>query len=401
LIRHVLFLTPQLPYPPEQGTALRNYHLICQAARFCQVSLLSFAPENAEIPNELGICQRVRLVTAPPQRSLRQRLQTLLFSSNADMAERFASRPFMTALEDMLRDEGYDAVQVEGIELASYALALPPDVRPPIVFDAHNAEWLLQRRSAEADWQSVSRWPAAGYSSIQWRRLQKLERRICLASRVVLACSEMDALALQALEASIHPYVLPNGVDTKRYNQEFAAANIEHPALLFTGKMDYRPNIDAVTWFYHQVWPQIRANVPDIRFYIVGKNPAPSIQTLTREPGIHVTGYVPSVLPYLAAADCYIAPLRVGGGTRLKLLEAMACGLPIVSTTLGAEGLDVVSSKHLLLAHSADAFSQAVLNLLHDREFARQLGINARELARTHYDWDLMMPVLQKAYQDI
>ncbi|MHB9034854.1 MAG: glycosyltransferase, partial [Anaerolineae bacterium] len=169
--------------------------------------------------------------------------------------------------------------------------------------------------------------------------------------------------------------------------------------LVFTGKMDYRPNIDAAIWFTDTVLPLIRAAIPNVYVYFVGKNPSSAVYALGKQPGVTVTGYVPEIQPYLAAADCYIAPLRVGGGTRLKLLEAMACGLPIVSTNQGAEGLDVVSSTHLLLARSADAFAQAVVRVLSDHNMAAELGTNARELACTTYDWDVLLSRLAEAYK--
>lgn len=399
---HVLFLTPQLPFPPEQGTALRNFNLLRLAARLSQVSLLSYAPAGSTVPVELEeLCETVRLVAPPPKRDTIRRLRTLLLSSRADMADRVYSDAFNQALREMMQSRVYDFLQVEGIELARFVLDLPIEDRPPFLFDAHNAEWLLQRRAAQADWQQLKRWPAAVYSTIQWRRLRHMERQTCLEAQLVLACSELDAVALQALDPRIHAHVLPNGVDTTRCCPNLQPAEIEHPALVFTGKMDYRPNVDAVTWFAHDVWPLVLAGEPRAHLYIVGKDPAPSVAALNGNRGIHVTGYVPSVQPYLAAADCYIAPLRVGGGTRLKLLEAMACGLPIVSTTLGAEGLEVYSSKHLLLAHSADAFADAVLSVLRDREFAASLAANARELACSRYEWDLLLPVLDEAYQEM
>ncbi len=318
--------------------------------------------------------------------------------SKADMAERLGSPLFSAALEDMLDSGKFDVLQIEGIELASYALDLPSHLHLPIIFDAHNAEWLLQRRAAHNDWQRITRWPAAVYSSLQWPRLQRFERSICLAAQVVLACSEPDARALQALDAHIRASVLPNGVETQRCMPGLTPAVINHPALVFTGKMDYRPNIDAAAWFVKDVWPLVRSQAPTAHVYLVGKNPSPAVHALGQDPQVHVTGYVPEVLPYLAAADCYIAPLRVGGGTRLKLLEALACGLPIVSTTLGAEGLEVNSGQHLLLAQSAEEFAQDVLHLLTDRELAAKLGANARELAVKRYDWEVLLPRLAAAY---
>ncbi|MHB9032515.1 MAG: glycosyltransferase family 4 protein, partial [Anaerolineae bacterium] len=236
-MRQLLFITPQLPFPPEQGTALRNYNLLRLASRLAQVTLLSFAPGGAAVPAELAaVCSSVRLVESPPQRSIAERLRTLL-GGKADMAERLHSRDFSAALGDILKNHHFDALQIEGIEMAPFALAAKPAICPPLIFDAHNAEWLLQRRAAQADWQRLTRWPTAFYSSLQWRRLQRLERRVCRTARLVLACSQADADALQYLDGAIQPHVLPNGVDTQRCQPGQASTLLRHPALVFTGKM--------------------------------------------------------------------------------------------------------------------------------------------------------------------
>ncbi|MHB1354409.1 MAG: glycosyltransferase [Anaerolineae bacterium] len=397
--RRILFLTAQPPYPPEQGGALRNYGLLSQAARHNDLTLLTFAPAGAPVAPELSaLCRQVIQVPFPPKRSLPQRLATLLASNQPDMALRLYSPAFTSALRDLLSRETFDILQVGGIEMAALALELPPAARPPMLFDAYNAEWLLQLRAAQTDWRKVSRWPAALYSTMQSQRLRSYERRICLAARQVLAVSQADAAALQQLDADITPRVLPNGVDTERNRPGLPPDDITHPALVFTGKLDYRPNSDAALWFADKVWPLIRARKPLAQWYLVGKNPGQQLAALAKLDGVHVTGYVPEIQPYLAAADCYIAPLRVGGGTRLKLLEALACGLPIVATSQGAEGLEVRSGEHLLLADTPSDFAEAVLRLLNDRALAARLGLGARALACWHYDWDVLGPLLEEAY---
>jgi polysaccharide biosynthesis protein PslH len=399
MTRRILFLAAQPPYPPEQGGALRNYGLLRQAARANNITLLAFAPAGAAVEPELSaLCREVILVPTPPPRSRFARLIRLLISSLPDMALRLHSLAYSMALRDLLKRNHYDILQVGGIEMAPFALELPAAQRPPILFDDYNAEWLLQLRAAQTDWQKITRWPAALYSTIQARRLRRYERRICLASQQVLAVSQADAAALQQLEPAIAPRIVPNGVDTDRNRPGLPPAEIAHPALVFTGKLDYRPNGDAALWFAREVWPLIRTRKPQVHWYLVGKDPGPELTRLGRLEGVHVTGYVPEVQPYLAAADCYIAPLRVGGGTRLKLLEALACGLPIVATTQGAEGLEVRSGEHLLLADSAADFANAVLRLLNDHPLASRLGLGARALATWHYEWDVLGPLLEEAY---
>ncbi|MBC7236429.1 MAG: glycosyltransferase, partial [Chloroflexi bacterium] len=274
--RRILFLTPQLPYPPEQGTALRNYNLLREVSRQHEVSLLSFQEAGAPLPEALSrVCVEVRTVIAP-QRSWRERMGTLLSSPLPDMAHRLWCKAFEEALREM-EPARFDLVQVEGIELARYGLAVRAwcgPKGPRIVFDDHNAEYVLQRRAFEADRGQPGRWPAALYSLVQWQRLRRFEREVCRAVDGVVAASEADAQALRALVPGLEPLVVPNGVDVERYHPGLAdSVPLDHPAVVFTGKMDFRPNVDAVLWFGREVWPRIVRQRPEARFYVVGKSP--------------------------------------------------------------------------------------------------------------------------------
>ncbi len=402
IAKRILFLTPQVPYPPEQGTAFRNYHLLAGAARRHKVSLLAFgsranAPERALT----DMCQEF-VVIAPPDRRMRDRLRTLLTSRDADMSHRLRSSAFGQRLLEMLSGSHYDVLQVEGIELAQYGLMarewLGRDA-PRIVFDDHNAEAELQRRAAIADLASPRRWPAGAYSLVQAARLKRLERRACQVADAVVAVSTADADYLEGLCAGREVAVIPNGVDTGIYRPDLGdTLHLAHPAVVYTGKMDYRPNVDAVLWFHSQVWPRIVATVEGARFYVVGKDPHPRLAPLDRDPSVTVTGYVPEVLPYFGGADVYVAPLRVGGGTRLKILQALAAGLPLVTTTLGAEGIDLADREQALFADTAQAFASAVIGLLQDPETARALGQAGRARVVKSYDWDSIIPWLEGVY---
>jgi len=399
--KRILFLTPQLPYPPEQGTAIRNYHLIQRVATRHAVDLLSFvssepAPEYVSALSAL--CGRVELVPAP-ERSGRQRLGTLLTSREPDMAQRLASQAYAEALARMLSTGAYDIVQVEGIEMARFGLQIAGMHRPAIVFDDHNAEYLLQQRAFRTDLRRPRRWPQAAYSAVQWLRLRRYERVACLASAGVVAVSALDALAIGRLDPRIEPLVVPNGVDIAGYRTDLPdSLPLRHPNLVFTGKMDYRPNVDAMRWFCAEVWPKVRAEVPGVHLYIVGKQPHREVQRLAEDEQINVTGYVPDILPYFGGADVYIVPLRVGGGTRLKVLEAMATGLAMVSTSLGAEGIELVHGEHAMLADTAGAFAAATIRLLAEPALRRSLGAQARALAEARYSWRQIIPELFPLY---
>lgn len=434
----ILVLTPQYPYPPSQGTAIRNYNLIVGLARRHEVHLISFGdPAMAGTSPLHRVCGSVRVVSLP-QRSMGQRLRGLFLSRLPDMAQRLPSPQFSSAVASALAEERPDVLQVEGIELARYLLeasagrpfaplardrqiprlsetdrdadpapALP---RPLLVFDDHNAEYLLQQRAFETDARSgrPRGWVGAAYSLVQWRRLRRYERRACLAADRTVAVSEADARALFALVPGLLPLVVPNGVDTDFYSQPAAPlaslpsvdpGDAVRPGLVFTGKMDFRPNVDAVLWFVAEALPQILQALPGLLFWVVGKDPHPRLAPLAKHPAVRLTARVDDVRPYIAAAAAYVIPLRIGGGTRLKVLEAMAMGKAIVSTTLGCEGFDLAAGQELMIADSPAEFAASVLALLRDPDRRARLGRRARAFAASRYDWSVILPSLERVYE--
>ena len=402
MAKRILFLTPQPPYPPEQGTALRNFNLMMQVARRHEVSLLSFSEDSGPDWGPLrDICQTLRAVPMP-QRTMMGRLHTLLLTTAPDMARRLHSSSFTAALRDMVDHEGYDIVQVEGIELAPYGLMMRQWLGPrcpAIVFDDHNAEYVLQRRAFETDIRLPRRWAQALYSWLQSLRLRRFERQVIEAADGVLAVSPADAEALRGLGTSVQPLVLPNGVDIDRYHPDLPdSVPLQHPAVVYTAKMDFRPNVDAMLWFYERVWPAVRAARSDARLYVVGQSPHPRLDPLRNDPSVIVTGYVTDILGYFGGADLYIVPLRIGGGTRLKVLEAMSAGLPLVSTALGVEGIALTPGRHVLLADAPEDFGAQIIALLADSSLRRTLGQAARQFVCENYDWRSIVPKIEPLY---
>ena len=220
----------------------------------------------------------------------------------------------------------------------------------------------------------------------------------------VAAVSESDAAALRRLAPDKEIDVVPNGVDTQAYAPSAAraagdcatAATVD---LVFTGKMDYRPNVDAALWFADEILPRVRAQVPNARFVVVGQNPHSRLQPLARRAAVWLTGQVDDIRPYVAGACVYVAPLRMGGGTRLKVLQAMAMAKPIVSTTLGCNGIQAQDGREALLADSPQNFAAAVVRLTRDEALRRELGAHARALAVARYDWSHIAPLMEALYQ--
>ena len=228
----------------------------------------------------------------------------------------------------------------------------------------------------------------------------RFERAICQLSAVVIATSGPDAAAFQRLAPGAHIHVVPNGIHTDEYQGNGSNVELGSAALLFTGSMSYRPNVDAVLWFAEQVLGRIRAAVPGARLYIVGQQPHPRLDPLRQREDIQITGFVQDVSPFLNSCTVYVAPLRTGGGTRLKLLQAMAARCAIVSTSIGAMGLDITAGDQALIADDALSFAQAVIALLNDPAKRAALGGAAETLVKTTYDWAAITPRLLAVYQD-
>jgi glycosyltransferase involved in cell wall biosynthesis len=417
--KRILVLTPQYPYPPHQGTTLRNYNLIAGLAERHEVHLVSFGDPVQTRGTPLDdLCHSIQVVR-PPRRVMSQRIKGVLFSRLPDMAGRLPSDQFRAIVADIVDSEHPHVVQVEGIELAQYLFQVadsrPGPGRPMLVFDDHNAEYVLQQRAFETDAQQLRllgklgakalgrRLIGAVYSFVQYRRLQRYERRACLAADHVVAVSEADAEALRHLVPGLEPIVVPNGVDLAYCTspapslEDGTGPNAED--LVFVGKMDFRPNVDAVLWFAHEVLPLIRRESPATRFWVVGKDPHPRLASLAGDPGVRLTGWVEDVRPYIDGAGVYVIPLRIGGGTRLKVPEAMAMGKAIVSTALGCEGFDLVPDRELVIADAPVEFASAVLFLLRDPERRERMGRAARRFAGARYDWRVIVPRLEHAYE--
>jgi polysaccharide biosynthesis protein PslH len=403
----ILILTPQLPYPPRQGAGLRNFYIIRGLAGRHRLALLSYYEEDQrDDPEAIGplleLCTAVNTVPAP-QRSQARRLRQLFTSPLPDMAHRLHSTDFEARVRQLLSRQRFDVVQIEGIELA-WLIDLIRETSPGsrIVFDNHNAESELQRRAFLTDLPHAGRWPAALYSWLQLGRLRRFERWACRQADAVTAVSEADRRHLEQLAPGLAVSVIPNCIDVWETGQ--GARQVPSPGycydLLLSGKMDYRPNIDAALWFAAEIWPRIRQARPQTTWAIVGQRPHRRLSHLAQSPGITITGQVERVEPYLAGAGVFVMPFRLGSGTRLKLIEAMAVGKAVVSTAAGAEGFAVRHQQELYLADTPSDFATAVLHLLADETERTRLGQAAQAFAQ-QYDWRQVMPRFDDVYRRI
>jgi glycosyltransferase involved in cell wall biosynthesis len=259
----------------------------------------------------------------------------------------------------------------------------------------------MQYAIYEIDRQSPSRWIAAAYSLIQSMRIKVFEAVLCQQADLVIAVSIEDATILQRLNDNRTIPVIANGIFSEEYHESSTDLNLGEHALVFTGKMDYRPNVDAVLWFAKTVLPKIKATLTDVKFYIVGQKPHENLEFLRDNPSVIITGWVESVLPYLRNSGVYVAPLRMGSGTRLKILEAMSAGCAVVATTLAASGMQRENDMGMLIVDTPDDIANTVIRLLNSPSMRTQIGMTAQKYVQNHYDWSVLIPKLLDAYEAI
>ncbi len=401
--RQILILTPQIPYPPHQGASLRNWHIMRSLAQQNDVSLLSFQEPQQKNDSEslaplLSVCNTAKFIPTPPH-TTRTRLRHLLTSPYPDMGHRLESDQFAATLQQLLTTQQFDLIQIEGIELCRYIdIIRQASPQSNIVFDNHNAETALQQRTFLTDIRQPQRWIGAAYSAVQVLKLGRFERKACQKADAVTAVSQTDAEILNQLRQKKPPVkAIPNTIDVSQYQPPAETAELPKHDLVFTGKMDYRPNVDAMIWFTQEIWPVLRQALPELTLAIVGQKPHARLKPLAQLPGITLTGFVPDVKPYLYGACAVIMPLRMGSGTRLKLLEAMAAGKPIISTSIGAEGFPVTSGKELLLADTPSEMVSVITQLLQAPSQQKHLTRHAAEFVK-RYDWSLVANQFETLY---
>lgn len=301
---------------------------------------------------------------------------------------------YQAELDRVLRAHDFDLIQVEFVQMAGFHFARRSPRRPLLVLDEHNVEFDVLRRTAEADGNLQRR----VYNTLNWRKLAREERAAWRAFDGIVFTSERDEAFVRAELPSARTTVAPNGVDVDAFAP--SSGQEEPEMLLFFGAINYFPNHDGVVWFIDHVWPLIRARRPRARFCVLG--PGAGDEVLARQGnGVEILGMVDEVGPYIERAAAVVVPLRIGGGTRLKIVEAMSKAKAIVSTRLGAEGIDVTHERNVLLEDEPEAFAAAVERMLGDAALRARLGSAARELAVERYSWRHVVHGLERFYEQL
>jgi sugar transferase (PEP-CTERM/EpsH1 system associated) len=385
--------------PPDTGGKIRSYNILRELARHHSVTFFSFhaAHPNDAHPGLENMFERVVSVplSLPVSKSRADMLDYVmrLLSLQPYLITKYCRSEVRHKLQALLQQETYDVIVCDFVSPAG---VIPWNSPIPKVLFTHNVEAVIWRRHYEVAtnrvWKAISWW--------EWRKMEAAERRYLRLADRVLTVSETDRDAFATFLDPQKIAVIPTGVDVD-YFQPLPVEEIP-ASLVFTGSMDWLPNEDAIIYFVESILPLIKQQHPRVSLEVVGRNPSRKLHSLVEtEPSVHLTDWVEDIRPFLARGSVCIVPLRIGGGTRLKIFEAMSMGKAVVSTSVGAEGLPVQTGENILLADAPNDFASAVITLLRDSTQRRRLGTAARILVHENYSWPKVAEAFSRVLQDI
>lgn len=388
---NVIVMDEWLPYPVNNGKKLRSFNLLSPLARRHHITYV--APrsrdrkQDAEAKtamqdagfNVVWVDRPVPLNSGP---LFAPRLAMNLVSPVPYSVQRHTSRHMRDVISSIILRKSVDLLHVEW---TPYVANLPADVCSPIVVNAHNIESLIWQRYFEEERNRAKSW----YIKKQWRKFERFERRAFLKADCIVTTTEQDAHLARSEFSAREVRVVDNGVDISRFR--YVTEGRDPYNLLFLGSLDWRPNIDAVRWLLSSIFPSILKREPKAQLTIVGLNPPEwLIKDVATNPAVSLHGNVPDVRPYLEKSGALLVPLRVGGGSRIKILEAMASGCPVVSTSIGAEGLHVIHDQHYQAADNEHDFASAALRTIREPDAVQFMATAARDAVCERYSWDLL-----------
>jgi polysaccharide biosynthesis protein PslH len=399
----ILYVSPIPASPPRFGAQARMHGLMTQLARRHDLTAVMLVDNEFDAEECLramhAYCRDVVLVPKPyVGGGLRKRLLQLQSLVSTRSWERgLAAAPGMKgALDKVLRAKRFDLVNLEFSSLGTFDLRqAPPNERlPRLVVDSHNIDYELAKQYATVGRSLAHRL----YAGVNWRKLRREELGTYRDADGVYLCSAEDERRLLDVSPGARTAVIPNAADVDYYQPRPTDPPPDGRTVVFFGLLSYAPNVDGVIYFVQKIWPRVAEAHPEARFKIIGGGPPRSLQLLA-SPRVELTGFVPDLRPHLAAAALVVVPLRLGGGTRLKIVEAM--GKAIVSTTLGADGIEAIPGRDILIEHQPEAFADAVNRLLADPDLAACIGQSARRLAVERYSWSGAAQALEDFYYRI
>jgi glycosyltransferase involved in cell wall biosynthesis len=395
----LLLFYPYIPYPVDRGTYQRSFHILRELARTHEVDLLALSEGGERLdqrPVFERFCRRVEFIPFehPPWPRL---FPDRLLHPLPTTIRHWTQPQIATGLDRFLAGQKYDLVHVCDIVMAQYFLKQHQDV--PLAVDRSRVDLQFQLAQQAAMSSGLRNRLLDGENL--WK-LRRFERVIAQRAGVEVVCGPDDLTFVRAeISREVPVFILTNGVDLEFFRVDSVPdARAATPSVLFCGAMDYSPNVDALRWYFGEIHQRLRELVPDLQVWIVGKAPVPEVQAYGQLPGVTVTGGVPDVRPYYRRSWLQIVPLRVGGGTRLKIPECLAMGTPVVSTTIGAQGLDLVHDGDILLADTPADFARETARALQDAGLRERLTAAGLKTVHDRLGWPGLGRQLAKYYAD-
>lgn len=373
-------------WPITSGGRLRSYHIIDELSRSHDVTVLTTTRDDEKdilLSSALPSCKDVlSFVFSPPKKNEKAFITSLAASWLTHLPVdlyKYQCPQLRREARTQLDSGNYD------ICIADFLTSIPNVPMHsgiPVIHFSHNVEFNIWRRLCDTE----TNWLKKMLLAIEWRKMRRYESQACNTTAATIAVSDEDAQMLQQISPQARISSVSTGVDIDFFKPD-PAAQINPVELVFSGSMDWHPNEDAMLFFMDKVLPRVRQEIPQLTLTIVGRNPSSRLQTTAKNANVEVTGTVSDIRPWLNRAAVYIVPLRIGGGTRLKIYEALAMGKAVVTTTIGAEGLNLQDGVHLLHADNAETLARQVVRLLHDPALASNLGTAGRQLVEANYAW--------------
>jgi glycosyltransferase involved in cell wall biosynthesis len=407
---NILFLTQIVPFPPDAGPKVKTWHVLrFLAGQGHSVTLVSFVrpEEEPHLPALADVCADVHAV--PIRRSRMADAGYMVRSyltGRPFLVERDDLRPMQEAVNRLVVERDFDFIHADQLTMVQFALraaGLPLKKKPKVIFDAHNAVWSIVERMREN-----ARWFLKPILGVETRRVKRYEGDLLKTVDHVLAVTDIDRAGLEAALnfSKVKPgdrlapiSTVPIAVDTRQLKP------IQRPpaskTIVTLGTLHYPPNADGIRWFFNEVFPLVQKRVPDAKLTIIGKNPPQDfLEFASRHAGrVTVTGYVPELPPYLAESAIIVVPVRAGGGMRVRILEAFAYAMPVVTTTIGLEGIQAELERDVFVADTAEDFARRAADLLENTAMQEKLSSNGRKLAETKYDWQVVLSAMKKIYE--
>ena len=397
---NILYVTFGLPYPPDSGARIHDFNIIKQAAlehNVLLVSQLEFPEEARHLPDLEPYCDFVDVVaplSPSPWRQIGAAVRGMSVGRPPACAP-FFNDELVSKIRQVVTNRAVDILQIEHSVLAPHVVGIPPGHRCKRILSFQNLAVAQYRTMLQMQTSPMERL----LFLVKWLAMLRWEARYAKKFDHCLVVSPTELEQLQASNPGLSVSLIENGVDTTRF-QRLPEAD-QGNDLLFVGTMGYRPNADAVLYFHEKILPLIKRRVPDARLVIVGNTQGAKLERLSAASDVILTGKVPDVIPCYGRSRIAIAPLRAGGGTRLKILEAMALGRPVVTTALGCDGLEVEDGRHVMIADRPEEFAERVVRLLTDRALGDGLTRRARALVESRYEWSVIGRKLMHVYGNL